>query len=79
MFHKHRSRNLKAPCKNGVFGSFPKFPRKYLGRSLLLKKKQAAGWLKRDSDTGIFLRIVQSFQDIYIEELLQVAVNNYSN
>ena len=61
MFHKYRSRRLRVPCENGVLDSFLKFQRKYLGQSLLLKKKQAAGWLKRDSNTGIFMQIVQSF------------------
>ena len=38
MFNKHRSRSPKVVFKNGVLDSFPKFPRKYLCRSLLLKK-----------------------------------------
>ena len=58
-------------CKNGVLDSFAKFTRKDLCRSLLLKKWQATGSLKRDSDTGISLRIVQSL-DNYFEELPHV-------
>ena len=49
------------PRKKGVLDIFPKFPRKHLGWSLLLKEKQATSRLKRRSDTGIFLGIVQSF------------------
>ena len=30
--------------------------------------KKVAGWLKRDSDTGIFLEIEQSFLDTYFEK-----------
>ena len=71
MFHKYRSRSFKMFCKNGVLESFSKFTRKYLCRSLLLKKWQATGWLKRDSDTGAFLRIVQSLGS-YFEELPHV-------
>ena len=66
------------PRKNGVLDISPKFPREHLGRSLLLKEKQAAGRLKRGSDTGTFLGIVQSFKDTYFKELLEVAVNNDS-
>ena len=77
MFHKYRSRSFKVLCTNGVLDSFPKFPRKHLGRSLLLKRQQSADWLKSDSGTGIFLRIVQSFKT-YFEELLQIALNNNS-
>ena len=85
MFHKYKSRSFKVFCKNSVLDSFAKFTRKHLCGSLLLKKWQAAGWLKRDSDTGVFLRIVQSFLcklHTYFEELLQVnsdskLYNNY--
>ena len=67
MFHNYRRRSFKMFCKNGVLGSFAKFTRKHLCRSLLLKKCQTTGLLKRYSDTGIFLRIVQSL-DTYFEE-----------
>ena len=58
-------------CESGVLGSFAKFTRKHLCRGLLLKKWQATGSLKRDSDTGIFLRIAQSL-DTYFEEFPHV-------
>ena len=58
-------------CKNGVLDSFAKFTRKHLCRSHLLKKWQVTGCLKRDSDPGVFLQIVQSL-DTYFEELTHV-------
>ena len=78
MFIKYRSMSLYLVCQNGVLDSFEKFTRSCLCRSLLLKKWQATGWLKRNSDTGVFLWIVKNFKEHHFEELLQVAVNNDS-
>ena len=61
-------------CKNSVLDSFATFTRKHLYRSLLFKN--IIGWLKANSDTGVFLWIVTSFQEHYFEDLLEVAVNN---
>ena len=47
--------------KNGALKSFTKFTRENLCHSLFLKKQQAASWLKRDSETSVFLRMLQKF------------------
>ena len=71
MFNKYRSGRHKVVCKNGVLDSFAKFRRKHLCRSLLLEKYQPNGWLKRNSDTVVFLWLVKSFKNTYFEEFTQ--------
>ena len=62
--HKRRSSYPELFCKKGVLKNLAKFTGKQLCRSLLYNK--VAGFrpvisLKRDSDTGVFLWILQNF------------------
>ena len=55
MFRKYKSSRPKVFCKSDVFKGFTNFTRKDLCGSLVLKKQQVTGRLKRDPDTGVFL------------------------
>ena len=64
-----------------------KFRKKYsqkntnVGVSFLIKMRAcrpATLWLKRNSDTGVFLRIFQIFKNTYFEEYKWTAVWTFS-
>ena len=79
MYHKlkkclnSRSSHQRCSIEKAVLKSFVIFTGKYLRWSFLLIDLQAsrpAALLKRDSNTGVFLWILQMFQKMYIEENL---------
>ena len=62
-------------CKIVVLKNFSKFPGKHLCRNLFLNKDPQL-YQNRDSDTGIFLWILQNFKKTFSYKTLEVVMKS---
>ena len=72
-----RSSRLQMFYKKGVLKNFSSFTEKHLFWSLFWIKLSPAALLKRDSNTGVFLWILQHFKNSLFYRTLSVAASLY--
>ena len=75
---KQRSSQRRCSVKKGVPKNFPNFAGKHLCWSLFLIKLRGfrpATFLKRDSNTGVYLSICEIFKNTYFEEYLRMIAS----